>query len=197
MKKYFSTNTLILTAYRKKLLDCYYIMLVSQILLARSAFQLYMHFEMDEMESDAEEEYEVSREMLDNIKHPVVERINQFIKESDVFIDELEDRNFISEDDLEDNEEPGEIENGDAAVRVNNYAGMVIFYLRLYVNNRIEKAIKELSEIQNEIPIMNPDYAEFYKDDNIKSILLFKAGLSELLDYLEKETDSIAEKRNW
>ncbi len=197
MLKYLTTTTTTMTVYRKKILECYYIMLTSQVLLAKSAFQIYMHFEVDELDKYLEEGYEFSREMLDNIKHPVVERINRFICESDTFIEELEDRNFISEEDLEGDEYSEEIEDDGTAVRAKNYAGLVIFYLRVHISNRIEKAMKVLSEIKNELPIADLKQAEFYKDDNLKSIALFQAGLSELLDYLETETDSIVEKRNW
>jgi hypothetical protein len=186
-----------MTPYRKKVVQCYYIMLSTQLLLAKSAFQIYMHFEVDELDKYIEEGYEFSREMLDNIKDPIVERINKFIYESDALIYEIEDRNLISEDDLDDGEDLAAIEDNGAAVRVKSYTGLVIFYLKLYASNRIEKAMKELSEIKNELPGADAAHAELYEDDNLKSIALFHAGLSELLIYLEKETDSIAEKRNW
>lgn len=187
-----------MTPYRKKILSCYCGMLTSQVVLFKSAFQMHMHLENEEMEQYFNDDYEFSLDMIAESEDPVVAKIDAFISETDNFVSEIEERNQLSAEDIsEDDVNEIDDEEKGKQVRANKLIGYAIFYLRVNICLRIEKALRTLCEIKNEIPPVNFKEAWEYNDDNIQSIALFYNKLSALLDDLEKETDSIQEKRNW
>ena len=187
-----------MTPYRKNILSCYCSMLATEFLLFKAAFQMHMHFEEEEMEQYLQDGYELSRDMIEGSDDPVVARINAFLTDVHNFIIEMEERNQLSAEDIDDGDiDDEEDDEKDKEVKARKYIGLVIFLLNVRMCSRTEKALRSLCEIKNEVSPVNFKDTWQYNDDNIQSIAFFYTKLSAMLDYLEKETNSIEDKRNW
>lgn len=186
-----------MTLFRKKIIACYSNFLTAEIMLFQAALHLHMHFEIGEFDRYLNEGYEFNKANIEDSDDPVVIEINKYLDESDNFISALEENNLVSAEDVEiaGDDEPKDAEGKE--VKANNYTGLVIFFLTVKTCALIEESLKTLCEIKNEV--IPPSFKQLhqYNDGNIQSIAAFYIRLCDIINYLEKETNAIGDKRNW
>lgn len=187
-----------MTPYRQNIINSYSYMISSMFILTKGAYILHMGLGIADVEHYLSTNEEAGRDMLYESDNMVVKSINAFIDDSEILLNELEERNQLDLSDMDhsDVSEQDEDENN-KAVKVNNDIGFVIFLLTVNILNRIEKTIKALCEIKNEILPADLKSDWQFEDDNIQLISVCYRELSGFVEYLEKTTNSIDGKKNW
>lgn len=187
-----------MTPYRQNIINSYSYIMAAQFLLFKGAFMIHNDVGIKEMDYYLENAEGMDMSIFDDSDDVMVKTITACIDDAEILLNELEERNQLFIDDLDhsDIDETYE-EKGKKQAMVNKDIGLVIFGLTVEVLSRTEKAIKALCEIKHEMHPASIKDEWQYDDDNIRLIAAFYRKLSLLVEHLEKETNSIAEKRNW
>jgi hypothetical protein len=187
-----------MTPYRQHIINSYSYIMAAQFLLFKGAFLLHIDVGIEDMDYYLENAEGIDTSLFDDSDDVMIKTITARIDDAETLLNELEERNQLFIDDLDDSDiDETYDEEGKKQAKVSKDIGLIIFALTVEVLSRTEKAIKALCEIKNEMHPANIKDEWQYDDDNIQLIAAFYRKLSLLVEYLEKETNSIVEKRNW
>jgi hypothetical protein len=187
-----------MTPYRQNIINSYSYITAAHFLLFKGAFMLHIDVGIEDMHYYLENAEGIDSSIFDDSDDLMIKTITAGIGDAEILLNELEERNQLFIDDLNHSDIDATYdEEGKKEAKVNKDIGLVIFGLNVEVLSRTEKAIKALCEIKNEMHPANIKDEWQYEDDNIQLIAAFYRKLSLLVEHLEKETNSIIEKRNW
>ncbi|MGH2648483.1 MAG: hypothetical protein ACRDE8_12980, partial [Ginsengibacter sp.] len=178
-------ESIVMNNYRKLLLDSCNLMITTQFAYYKLAMDICLLDELKELDGYMEGEV-FSRNVFETMKDPAVLRIDRFAKETDVFIDRLDEaNNFLNE----------EFNDFDEALmptcnaKVNRLETLAI--LMLYTEREVSKIIPmidKLCVINEEPPITNYANPPYCNDENVKLIAGFYDKVLELYnDIMETE----------
>lgn len=167
---------------RQKLLDAYFLMVSCQMAFFKIAINICLLDELKELDGFLDEEDEFHRDILDTMKDPIVIRIGQFIKETDQYLDQLDENNNFLDEELDPYGEPL-IPDCEEKLDREGQLGLLALYFEDRVS-RLKDYIGELCVINNQIPITNYENTELCDDEDIKSIAGFYAKGLQFVNYL-------------
>jgi hypothetical protein len=126
---------------------------------------------------------EYHRSILKTMKDPAILKIDQFLDDTDIYVDGIiENAQFLTEEMMEIGE-PDLPYNSEEFGRT-AYLKMLVVFFSTHLEEKFKSNIKVLCDFSNEIPISDPTKIADCEDENIRFIAAFYYKAVEFINYL-------------
>jgi hypothetical protein len=106
------------------------------------------------------------------MKDPAILRIDRFLDDSDMYIDQLRDHNNFLEEELNEREDPP-LPGAEEKLDRTYFLKMLVVYFDGELAKQYEQFITELCYLGDEIPLTDYANTEDCDDENIKAVAAF------------------------
>jgi hypothetical protein len=170
--------------YRTKIVDCYFLAASTHLAFATIALDICFLDELKDVEPYREDDdMMVSRDIFKTMKDPAVLRIDRFLDDTDIYLDQLQQNNNLLDEEVDALGEPLLPGAAEDFERI-HYLKMLEVYFKQHMAPKFEQYIGELCEMGNEIPISDYTNTDNCDDENIKSLAGFYVQCFGLIDHL-------------
>lgn len=154
----------------------------TQLVFFQIAFDICLLDELKGVKEYMDDQTDFPRDILGTMKDPFAQQVNQFIIETDLCLDVLDNNNHFLDEELD--------ESGSVRIPVSNiefdrqqYMLLIVWYFKAHVSE-LQKIIHELCQISDLPPITDLTSTVNYEDEDIQALITFYIKGVEVIRYI-------------